>query len=630
MVLSINQRGASEIYFNGVLIEKIGLIGKNREDEEFNNGKNQPIFISPKYGQDNLIVIKYSNKLYEKSYGQNGEIFAGFNIKIEPSSAFYDMNIELNTITSLICLGLFVFFIAIALVHFLLYLFYRERKSNLYFTLFCVLFGFYFLNVYLTELIITDLIIIHNLSLFVIISIPFFVTLLLTNLYSLFYSKFPKQHKVFLISAGLVSVLSVIVYDAVSCSVILGVIILIEVIRVVIVALRKKLKGSKIIGIGFGMFSLFILIVLFVSIIFGGFNKGGQTIVFLFFILSIISIPLSMSIFLAWDFSQTNKNLKLQLTKNDELSAQTIAQEKEKQELLANQNKMLEEQVLERTKEINQQKRELQIKNVEITDSINYSKHIQMALLPEESEITHALPNSFILYEPKDIVSGDFYWFKKIDKSSFNQRPSSTAIQQSSVLIAAADCTGHGVPGALMSLIAIENLNKAVEFEIEPKKILELANKNIKNVSKQNSDKAAKDGMDVALCSIEKFQDKYRVVYAGANRPIWIVRANTNEVFEIKATKASIGGHTDYNQKFEKHTLEFNLGDNCYMFSDGYADQFGSEKNRKLTTKKFKELLIEICDLPLAVQKKYLLHFITNWRGKLVQVDDILVIGLKF
>jgi serine phosphatase RsbU (regulator of sigma subunit) len=219
-------------------------------------------------------------------------------------------------------------------------------------------------------------------------------------------------------------------------------------------------------------------------------------------------------------------------------------------------------------------------------------------------------------------------------------------VGNSSVLIAAADCTGHGVPGALMSLIAIENLNKAVEFENEPHKILELVNKNIKNALKQNTEKGAKDGMDIALCKIEQISEtNFKVSYSAANRPLWIVRkvlttelvevasinsANKIELIEIKATKTAIGGHTDYNRQFEQHSLEFKKGDSIYIFSDGYADQFGSNKNKKLTTKRFKELLIEINDFSPEQQKQHLLNYILNWKGKLEQIDDILVIGLKF
>jgi serine phosphatase RsbU (regulator of sigma subunit) len=187
------------------------------------------------------------------------------------------------------------------------------------------------------------------------------------------------------------------------------------------------------------------------------------------------------------------------------------------------------------------------------------------------------------------------------------------------------------VPGALMSLIAIENLNKAIEFETEPNKILELVNKNIKNALKQNTDKAAKDGMDIALCKIEQLSETdFKVEYSAANRPLWIVRKDATVIEEIKATKTSIGGHTQYNQQFEQHTFNFTTGDTIYVFSDGYADQFGSEKNKKLTTKRFKELLIEINSLSPEQQRLHLLNYILDWKGKLEQIDDILVIGLKF
>ena len=635
LVLTIVQKGASEIYFNGVLLQKIGKIGKTESDEERNTGEDSPLFVTPIYGADNVIAIKYSNTAYKHSYTSSGTIEAGFYIELKKSIIFYNQKIDYILLTSGIGLGLFLFFATIGLIHFLLYLFYKERKTNLYFTLFCVLYGYYFFHFFLTFSVLTNTSTIEFLNLFVFISIPFFFIILITVLYSLFYTKFPKQYKVFLISAITISILLVFFNSIMLIfSFILALIILIEVIRTLIVALKNKIKGAKIIGIGFGLFCSFFIIVLILSPLTGGIKSNSSLLSILLaiiFILSIISIPLSMSVFLAWDFAQTNKNLKTQLVKNEDLLQQTIIQQQEKQELLANQNKMLEEQVLERTSEINEQKKELQLKNVEITDSINYSKHIQLALLPEEADIIKALPNSFILYQPKDIVSGDFYWFKQIDKSAFNSRQTTSNNNTSSILIAAADCTGHGVPGALMSLIAIENLNKAVEFETEPHKLLELVNKNIKNVLKQNTEKGAKDGMDIALCKIEQIsEENYTLSYSAANRPIWIVKNNVLEILEIKATKHAIGGHTDYNQVFEQHTIELQKGDSVYIFSDGYADQFGSHKNKKLTTKRFKEILLDINSLSANEQKQHLHNYINNWRGKLEQIDDILIIGLKF
>ncbi len=632
LLISVSQKGASEIYLNGILLQKIGKIAKTESDEERNTGEDTPLFINPIYGADNVIAIKYSNQSYEHSYSQNGEISAGFlKLKLEQSNLFYIEKVDGILQSSELGLGLFIFFATIGLIHFLLYLFYREKKSNLYFTLFCLLYAYYFLHLFLTSTILCNAGLIEVLNLLVYMSVVFFFIILLTVLYSLLYSKFPKQYKYFIVLAIVLSVLAVFIKDLFFVSLLLAIVILIEIIRVLIIGLKNKIKGIKIIGAGFGFFSVFLISTTILGLFKGRINLNDNLLFTYLFILAIVSIPLSMSIFLAWDFAQTNKNLKVQLTKNEDLFQQTITQQQEKQELLANQNKMLEEQVLERTSEINEQKKELQLKNVEITDSINYSKHIQLALLPDEEDIKKALPNSFILYQPKDIVSGDFYWFKQIDKSAFNSRQLVINNQQSSILIAAADCTGHGVPGALMSLIAIENLNKAVEFETEPHKLLELVNKNIKNALKQNTENSAKDGMDIALCKIEQISEQsYNLTYSAANRPLWIVKNNVAEIVEIKATKHAIGGHTDYNQVFEQHTVELQKGDSVYIFSDGYADQFGSLKNKKLTTKRFKEILIEINSLSANEQKQHLHNYINNWRGKLEQIDDILIIGLKF
>ncbi len=632
LVLNISQEGASEIYFNGILVKKIGVIGRNSSDEVRNNGDYSPIFISPKYGEDNVIAIKYSNKSYNFSYDNQGNIHAGFRIGIDKSANLFKENTNNLIAFSIFGLGLFLFFATIGFIYFLLFIFYKQRKSNLYFALFCCFYGYYPLHLYITNVFTSNAHYIDLLNLFVFLTVPFFGLSLIAVLYSVFYTKFPRQFRVFFVLALIIGIfLFFAKLVGFICLFLFSAVILIEVVRVVIIAVKNKLKGSRIIGTGFAVFTVFILISVFSAFMYQGYTANGLLSASLTTI-SIISIPLSMSIFLAWDFSQTNKNLKQQLLKNEELSAQSLAQEREKQDLLANQNRFLEEQVEERTLEINEQKKELQLKNVEITDSINYSKHIQLALLPELDDIQKGLPGSFILYQPKDIVSGDFYWFKQIDKSAFNTRQSSVVnIDHTSVLIAAADCTGHGVPGALMSLIAIENLNKAVDFENEPQKILELVNKNIKNALKQNTDKAAKDGMDIALCKIEQLsEENFKVTYSAANRPLWVVRKNATEIEELKATKTAIGGHTDYYQQFEQHTIEFKKGDSFYIFSDGYADQFGSTKNKKLTTKRFKEILLEINQLSPNEQKHHLNTYIHNWRGKLEQIDDILIIGLKF
>jgi len=261
-----------------------------------------------------------------------------------------------------------------------------------------------------------------------------------------------------------------------------------------------------------------------------------------------------------------------------------------------------------------QQKLIIEEKNHEITDSINYALRIQQAMLPVKSEIYDSLPKSFVLFKPKDIVSGDFYFFHKN--------------KDHSVFIAAADCTGHGVPGAFMSIIGSEKLEDAVLQNTDTSEILKQLNKGIKTSLRQsNSDESTRDGMDIALCHVDT--KNHIVKYAGANRPIWIIRKGQKEVEEIKATKKAIGGLTDDNQHFDSHELKLQRGDTIYISTDGYADQFSGQEGKKLMTKKFKEILLSIQDKTMQEQEKYLADFVEDWKAGTEQVDDILVIGLR-
>ena len=248
-----------------------------------------------------------------------------------------------------------------------------------------------------------------------------------------------------------------------------------------------------------------------------------------------------------------------------------------------------------------------------ITDSIHYALRIQKATLPHRKDIWAELKNSFIFFRPKDIVSGDFYWFAKKEQTIF---------------IAAMDCTGHGVPGAFMSIIGSERLNDAVQSENTPGRILTLLNKGIKTSLRQSENiESTRDGMDIALCSVDL---KSNIVnYAGANRPIWIIRKNSLAIEEIKATKIAIGGLTDDDHFFETHTLQLEKGDSFYIFTDGYADQDGGERGKKLMTKKFKQILFDIKDYSMQEQEKHLDNLFENWRGKREQLDDILIIGIR-
>jgi tetratricopeptide (TPR) repeat protein len=262
----------------------------------------------------------------------------------------------------------------------------------------------------------------------------------------------------------------------------------------------------------------------------------------------------------------------------------------------------------EQKEEVEHQKTLVEVKNQEITDSIQYAKRIQSAILPPEKVVKEYLQESFILYKPKDIVAGDFYWMEHTDGK---------------VLFAAADCTGHGVPGAMVSVVCNNALNRSVREHglIEPGKILDQTRK-IVIAEFEKSDEEVKDGMDIALCSLEGT----KLQYAGAHNPLWIMR--NGEIVETKANKQPIGQFDNY-EPYTTHSFDLKKGDTLYIFSDGYVDQFGGEKGKKFKSKSFKELLLSIQDETMSEQKKIIDGTFINWKGNLEQIDDVCVIGVR-
>jgi serine phosphatase RsbU (regulator of sigma subunit)/Tfp pilus assembly protein PilF len=255
---------------------------------------------------------------------------------------------------------------------------------------------------------------------------------------------------------------------------------------------------------------------------------------------------------------------------------------------------------------------ELEEKNQEIMDSITYAKRIQSAILPPPKVVKEYLQESFIIYKPKDIVAGDFYWMESVPINKDNI-----------ILFAAADCTGHGVPGAMVSVVCNNALNRSVREHglTDPGKILDKT-REIVIQEFEKSDEEVKDGMDIALCSLEGNTLKY----AGANNPLWIIR--NNEIIETKANKQPIGKF-DNPLPFTTHTFELLEGDAFYVFSDGYVDQFGGIKGKKFKAKSFRELLLSIQDKSMEVQKKYIDETFETWKGDLEQIDDVCVIGVR-
>ncbi|MDO8998833.1 MAG: SpoIIE family protein phosphatase [Bacteroidota bacterium] len=288
-------------------------------------------------------------------------------------------------------------------------------------------------------------------------------------------------------------------------------------------------------------------------------------------------------------------------------------------------NSLLAKQAIEinfQKGEIEEKSRLIEEKNQETLQSIIYAKRIQNAILPPPSEIDPYIKNYFIFYKSKDIVSGDFYFFS--DKYAKDLKK---------VIFAAVDCTGHGVPGAFMSMIGTEKLKDAIDCSYQPGEILKELNLGVKGALRQSGDNlnATRDGMDLSLCTIPIIQEgdtKTTIEYSGANRPLWVIN-NKQELIEYKATKCSIGGLTPDEQQFENHVIDLEKGDTFFLFSDGFADQFGGQNSKKLMTKNFKDILISINHKSLADQKEYLKEFFETWKGQNEQIDDILVIGVK-
>lgn len=269
--------------------------------------------------------------------------------------------------------------------------------------------------------------------------------------------------------------------------------------------------------------------------------------------------------------------------------------------------------ILRQKDEIEEQKFMIEEKNKDITDSIEYAKTLQDAILPDIETVMHSLPNSFIFFRPRDIVSGDFYWYHRKENRHF---------------IIAADCTGHGVPGAFVSMVCNNLLNEVIIHKnmSDPGKILTEVNKSVFSVFQKEGTKArANDGMDISLCI---FDSETRLLeFAGAMNPAILVRNNI--IIELPADKISIGGSARPGHRFSAMQTELQKDDCIYIFSDGFHDQFGGNKGKKFMFRNFKKLLSEVSLLSAADQVKQLDTELLSWQGNYERVDDILVIGFK-
>lgn len=295
-------------------------------------------------------------------------------------------------------------------------------------------------------------------------------------------------------------------------------------------------------------------------------------------------------------------------------------------EQLKRLNDELEKKVEERTREVHKKNQDLQCQAVElneqnknIKDSIKAAFKIQQALLPSSDVIKESFPDHFVLFKPKDIVSGDFFWFKQL---------------KNFIYFAAADCTGHGVPGAFMSMLGISQLNDIVSrFKVNsPSLVLSELRGRIKKLLNQNGQLSQSlEGMDIALCAIDI--ETKTMQYAGAFNPLYIVRDKNDgagaEIIVKKADRMPIGLYPTDSKDFTNHEFQLIDGDCLYIFSDGYTSQFGGLDGKKLRTYDFQQLLLKIRHLPMDVQKEHLDNFLVKWQNTNEQVDDVLVIGIR-
>ena len=271
-------------------------------------------------------------------------------------------------------------------------------------------------------------------------------------------------------------------------------------------------------------------------------------------------------------------------------------------------NILLEEQNIE----IKQQRDQIFQQKQEITDSIQYASRIQNAILPPDLMLNQ-LQDHFILYKPRDIVSGDYYWM---------------TLKDNKTIVAAADCTGHGVPGAFMSMLGISFMNEIINRgdTTQANEILNQLRDNVVNSLRQTGEEGeAQDGMDLALCVID--MEGKKIQYSGAYNPLLLIR--NNELAEYKADKMPIGIHKDKRDSFTNQEIDIKTGDAIYLFSDGYVDQFGGPRQKKFMSKKFKDLLLEINAKPMTEQRNILDTTLMDWMGQVDQIDDILVMGLR-
>lgn len=602
-----NGAGAVEVFINGKKILQKGVVSTAKENEVVLNF-NGFMYVTFK-DKKNFILVRASNHSIE------GVPFVGITLLNQNN---HNNSINSDILSDNISLTLSIIYLVFSFVYFILFLSNKTHRVNLWFSIFCCfIFYFFVIELFYQNSENYDIHTFLATSKKIIIS-PLVFSFICFLQYLVFNTL--KRYLKWLLLLCIVTFLSGIVYFLFIKSTIvisvffIGVVVLlvfalIESIRIIYIGFKRKMSEIK--PIIYGIFSSILLFLVLIALSLTSFrNFVGEQFQFILVSISLSAIPISASIALIKNYANTSKRLELELIKVSELSEKTILQEKEKQHILETQNEVLETQVKIRTEEVVKQKNIIEEHQKEIVDSITYAKRLQTAILPPDSYWKKYLPKSFVLYLPKNIVSGDFYWLESVNNL---------------VLFAAADCTGHGVSGAMVSVVCSNALNRTInEFGItEPSKILDKTRELVlETFSKSESD--IKDGMDISLCCLNTNNNE--LFWSGANNPLWYIRENN--LYEIKGDKQPIG-QNDNPKPFTTHKIELQKDDTIYIFTDGYADQFGGERGKKFMYKPLKELLLSIQNLTIQEQNEFLFENFINWKVDSEQTDDVLFIGFK-
>jgi len=643
--LLIDQRGASEIYLDGKLIQTLGKVSDNPKSEIKFSPRWLPISITLNENKTHTLLIKYSNSnawKLRKWLGRYART-AGFKLKLAYANSATKIYNQESRFQNAWNIGLFAVLITIGVLHFFIFFFDPKKRADWYYSLSSLCMSITFLiKFFVLQETHPEWVITFNITDFVISN--FQVLLLLRFLFQLFdYPKPRYFNGLFFLYLANISVFFINHYIVSAMGSIYFLIFIFGTIRVIGQAVRDKKEGAKLIGLG--VFVSYLLLLIFSGQTFGFLNLWQylpQKIAFVSNYIGILSTVTAVSLYLAKNFAKTNLELENQLKNVRKLSRKNLEQERVTRQIIENQNEELERQVKKRTSEIQEKNAELYQQNEEIaaqrdsidrsknrlnsaytqiTDSVRYAQRIQQAVLGSREEITTQFRDGFIFFRPKDIVSGDFYWYAEVENS----------LKKWKILVVA-DCTGHGVPGAFMTVMGANFLDEIVnsrQITNAPEILYELDQKVTHATHRQNAEKegiAVNDGMDITILVLDETVQK--VHFAGAKNSVYFVRDGKMKNF--KTSSYAIGGERCTCPKvFSKQTLDIQAGDIFYMASDGFQDQFGGRKDKKYMKKRFREFLLQISPLSMKNQKLQLRRELQAWQGYQSQTDDILVVGIK-